>query len=102
MYTTVYDKPNWETDLELEWDVMPRDEFGVPAHIPPEISTTIRHTLLRSACDLLKACLPSWPLLFCRFLGDLLQFASEFLRYYIPPQYYPFLKKLGDDTPELK
>ena len=24
------------------------------------------------------------------------------LRYYIPPQYYPFLKKLGDDTPELK
>ena len=23
-------------------------------------------------------------------------------RYYIPPQYYPFLKKLGDDTPELK
>merc|ERR1712183_1033751 len=22
--------------------------------------------------------------------------------YYIPPQYYPFLKKLGDDTPELK
>ena len=45
---------------------MPRDEFGVPAHIPPEISTTIRHT------------------------------------YYIPPQYYPFLKKLGDDTPELK
>ena len=45
---------------------MPRDEFGVPATIPPEISTRIRHT------------------------------------YYIPPQYYPFLKKLGDDTPELK
>ena len=26
------------------WKVMPRDEFGVPAHIPPELSTTIRHT----------------------------------------------------------
>merc|ERR1712139_589920 len=43
-----------------------RDEFGVPAHIPPELSTEIKHT------------------------------------YYVPPQYYPFLKKLGDDTPELK
>lgn len=66
MYTVVYDKPGWDPEMELEYDVMPRDEFGVPAHIPPEISTTIRHT------------------------------------YYIPPQYYPFLKKLGDDTPELK
>merc|ERR1712032_1167620 len=51
---------------ELEFEVMPRDEFGVPAHIPPELSTTIKHT------------------------------------YFVPPQYYPFLKKLGDDTPELK
>merc|ERR1719267_365897 len=50
----------------LEYEVMPRDEFGVPAHIPPELSTEIKHT------------------------------------YYVPPQYYPFLKKLGDDTPELK
>merc|ERR1712124_165360 len=49
-----------------EYEVMPRDEFGVPAHIPPELSTEIKHT------------------------------------YYVPPQYYPFLKKLGDDTPELK
>merc|ERR1719240_991917 len=50
----------------LEYEVMPRDEFGVPAHVPPELSTAIKHT------------------------------------YYLPPQYYPFLKKLGDDTPELK
>jgi hypothetical protein len=66
MYSIVYDKPGWDPEMELEYDVMPRDEFGVPAHIPPELSTTIRHT------------------------------------YYVPPQYYPFLKKLGDDTPELK
>jgi len=66
MYSISYDKPGWDTDMELEYDVMPRDEFGVPAHIPPEVSTTIKHT------------------------------------YYVPPQYYPFLKKLGDDTPELK
>merc|ERR1719313_2542819 len=43
-----------------------RDEYGVPAVIPPEVSTLIRHT------------------------------------YYVPPQFYPWLKKLGDDTPELK
>lgn len=30
------------------YDEMPRDEFGVPAHIPPEISTTIRHTQLET------------------------------------------------------
>ena len=35
---------------------------AVPAHIPPELSTSIRHT------------------------------------YYVPPQYYPFLKKLGHDS----
>merc|ERR1711990_656836 len=66
MWHITYDKPDWDPEMELEYDVMPRDEFGVPAHIPPELSTTIRHT------------------------------------YYVPPQYYPFLKKLGDDTPELK
>jgi len=65
-YLITFDKPNWEPEMELEFEVMPRDEFGVPAHIPPELSTTIRHT------------------------------------YYVPPQYYPFLKKLGDDTPALK
>jgi len=66
MYHITFDKPGWDPEMEFEFDVMPRDEYGVPAHIPPEISTTIRHT------------------------------------YYVPPQYYPFLKKLGDDTPELK
>mmetsp|Transcript_18173 Transcript_18173/g.29554 ORF Transcript_18173/g.29554 Transcript_18173/m.29554 type:complete len:241 (+) Transcript_18173:67-789(+) len=66
MFHISYDKPGWDPEMELEYDVMPRDEYGVPAHIPPEVSTTIRHT------------------------------------YYVPPQYYPFLKKLGDDTPELK
>ena len=45
---------------------MTRDEWGVPVSIPPELSTTIKHT------------------------------------YYVPPQYYPFLKKLGDDDPDLK
>jgi len=29
-------------------------------------------------------------------------FRGSVSRYYIPPQYFPFLKKLGDDTPELK
>jgi len=66
MYTITYDKPGWDTDMELEYDVMPRDQFGVPAHIPPEVGTKIQHT------------------------------------YSVPPQYFPFLKKLGDDTPELK
>merc|ERR1719499_1094326 len=49
MYAITYDKPGWDPEMELEYDV--------PAHIPPELSTTIRHT------------------------------------YYLPPQYYPFLKK---------
>jgi len=44
MYAITYDKPGWDPEMELEYDVMPRDEFGVPAHIPPELSTTIRHT----------------------------------------------------------
>jgi len=50
----------------LEYEIMPRDDFGVPAHIPPDLSTVIQHT------------------------------------YYVPLQYYPFLKKLGDDSPEIK
>ena len=32
--------------LSPRYDEMPRNEFGVPAHIPPEISTAIRHTCL--------------------------------------------------------
>ena len=35
MYHITYDKPGWDPEMELEYDVMPRDEFGVPAHIPP-------------------------------------------------------------------
>ena len=62
MWTNVYDKPGWDTDMELEYDVMPRDEFGVPAHIPPEISTTIRHTRSGlSCCRLLIMCGSSIP-----------------------------------------
>lgn len=45
---------------------MPRDEYGVPAHIPPDLSTSIQHS------------------------------------YYVPPEYFPFLKKLGDDDPSVK
>ncbi|KAF4696719.1 hypothetical protein FOZ60_015620 [Perkinsus olseni] len=65
-YVTYFDDPNYDCEADFEFEEIPRDEFGVPAHIPPELSTQIRHT------------------------------------YYVPPQYFPFLKKLGDDTPELK
>jgi len=61
-----WDQKDYNPDLALEYEQMPRDEYGVPAHIPPELSTAIKHT------------------------------------YFVPPQYYPWLKKLGDDTPELK
>merc|ERR1719388_230407 len=61
-----YDRKNWDPEMEVEYELMPRDEYGVPAVIPPEVSNLIRHT------------------------------------YYVPPQFYPWLKKLGDDTPELK
>lgn len=65
LWVITHDKPFYP-DRYLEWEIMPRDEFGVPAQIPPDISTLIAHT------------------------------------YYVPPQYYPFIKKIGDDTPELK
>lgn len=65
MWKTQYDKP-WYPGRILEWEVMPRDGFGVPAQIPPDLSTIIQHT------------------------------------FYIPPDYYPFLKKLGDDDPNIK
>ena len=32
-------------------EVMPRDEFGVPAHIPPELSTEIKHTYYVRAAE---------------------------------------------------
>lgn len=66
MFIVTYDRPSWQPFWEEEYEVMPRDEFGVPASIPPEVSTQIKHT------------------------------------YYVPPQFYTFLKKLGDDTEELK
>jgi hypothetical protein len=50
----------------FEFEVMPRDEWGVPAHIPPDLSTQIVHT------------------------------------YQVPPQYFPFLKKIGEDSPHLQ
>ncbi|CAG9479296.1 conserved Plasmodium protein, unknown function [Plasmodium vivax] len=66
MFIVTYDRPSWQPFWENEYEVIPRDEFGVPASIPPEVSTQIKHT------------------------------------YYVPPQFYTFLKKLGDDTEELK
>lgn len=65
LFGVTCDKPLYG-ERYLEWEIMPRDEFGIPAHIPPDISTLITHT------------------------------------YYVPPQYYPFLKRIGDETPELK
>jgi len=65
-YHTTWDRdfdPYVEEDNNPE---IPRNEYGVPAHIPPEIGQSIKHT------------------------------------FHVPPQYYPFLKKLGDDTPDLK
>ncbi|CDJ47269.1 Chromosome II, complete genome, related [Eimeria brunetti] len=61
-----YDRPTWQPLWEDEHEEIPRDGFGVPAHIPPEVSTKIKHVL------------------------------------YVPPQFFPFLKRLGDDTAELE
>ncbi|CEL92361.1 unnamed protein product [Vitrella brassicaformis CCMP3155] len=61
-----HDRPYWRANWEKEDRELPRDQYGVPAQIPPEIATTIKFT------------------------------------YHVPPQYYPFLKKLGDDTPWMK
>eukprot|EP00922_Rhytidocystis_sp_ex-Travisia-forbesii_P031525 GHVS01046653.1.p1 GENE.GHVS01046653.1~~GHVS01046653.1.p1 ORF type:complete len:268 (+),score=40.13 GHVS01046653.1:27-806(+) len=66
MFVINYDKPSWQPLWEDEQEVMPRDAFGIPALIPPELSTKIKHV------------------------------------YHVPPQFYPFLKKLGDDTAALK
>ncbi|KAF8821330.1 hypothetical protein IE077_002147 [Cardiosporidium cionae] len=66
LFIIKHDRPGWQPLVEDEHEVIPRDEFGVPATIPPEVSSTIRHV------------------------------------YHVPPQFYPFLKKLGDDTPELQ
>ena len=62
-----WDKEGFDPIADLDnFEEIPRDGFGVPAHIPPEIAVQIRHTFA------------------------------------VPPQYYPWLKKLGDDTPQLK
>lgn len=61
-----YVPPNYNPATSLDFEVMPRDSYGVPAHIPPDIGAAIQHT------------------------------------YHVPPSYYPFIKKLGDDSPELK
>lgn len=66
LFDVKYDRPTWQPLWEEEHEVIPRDGYGVPAHIPPEVSTKIKHVL------------------------------------YVPPQFYPFLKKLGDDTPALQ
>lgn len=65
LWTVTADRP-WYIEQAIEYEVMPRDEYGVPAFIPPDISTAIKHTL------------------------------------FVPPQYYPFCKRIAEDTPELK
>ncbi|CDI82269.1 Chromosome II, complete genome, related [Eimeria acervulina] len=66
LFDVKYDKPTWQPLWEDEHEVIPRDGFGVPAHIPPEVSTKIKHVV------------------------------------YIPPHYYTFLKRLGEDSPSLQ
>jgi len=65
MWTGQTDKPMY-SDRYVEWEIMPRDIYGTPAHIPPDLRALIPYT------------------------------------YYVPPSYYPFLKRIGDETPELK
>ncbi|KAF8818065.1 hypothetical protein IE077_002199 [Cardiosporidium cionae] len=43
MFMIKHDRPGWQPLVEDEHEVIPRDEFGVPATIPPEVSSTIRH-----------------------------------------------------------
>lgn len=66
LFVMRYDRPTWQPLWEDEHEQIPRDGFGVPAHIPPEVSQDIKHV------------------------------------YHVPPQFYHFLKKLGDDTPALQ
>lgn len=66
LFDVKYDRPTWQPLWEDEHEVIPRDGYGVPAHIPPEVSTKIKHV------------------------------------FYVPPHYFPFLKKIGDDTPGLR
>ncbi|KYF45960.1 hypothetical protein TGARI_229920 [Toxoplasma gondii ARI] len=66
LFVMQWDRPTWQPVWEDEHQVIPRDGFGVPAQIPPEVSQHIKHV------------------------------------YYVPPQFFPFLKKLADDTPSLQ
>ncbi|XP_022587148.2 uncharacterized protein LOC34620306 [Cyclospora cayetanensis] len=43
LFDVKYDRPTWQPLWEDEHEVIPRDGYGVPAHIPPEISTQIKH-----------------------------------------------------------
>ncbi|KAL8448938.1 hypothetical protein Emag_003790 [Eimeria magna] len=43
LFDVKYDRPTWQPLWEDEHEVIPRDGYGVPAHIPPEISTKIKH-----------------------------------------------------------
>ena len=36
-WSVMFDKPGWTPGMELKYDVMPREEFGVLAHIPPVV-----------------------------------------------------------------
>ncbi|CBZ53275.1 conserved hypothetical protein [Neospora caninum Liverpool] len=66
LFVMQWDRPTWQPVWEDEHQVIPRDGFGVPAQIPPEVSQHFKHV------------------------------------YYVPPQFFPFLKKLADDTPSLQ
>lgn len=66
MYLMTTDKPWNPYTAGSQDETIPRDGFGVPGQIPPEIATSIKHT------------------------------------YAFPPHFFPFLKKLGEDTPSLK
>jgi hypothetical protein len=62
-----YDPHTFDPMADIEDHTqIPRDGFGVPAHIPPEIALQIKHT------------------------------------FQVPPIYFPWIKKLGEDTAELK
>eukprot|EP01067_Filipodium_phascolosomae_P001552 Filipodium_phascolosomae@DN2014_c0_g1_i1.p1 len=65
VFLMTVDRP-WVPTKEVEYEVLPADEFGVPVHIPPEVSTKIKHTFA------------------------------------LPPAFWPWLKKVGDDSPQLK
>lgn len=66
LFVMQWDRPTWQPLWEDEHEFIPRDGYGVPAHIPPEVSQHFKHV------------------------------------YFVPPQFFPFLKKVADDTPALQ